>query len=167
LIRIDFANRRLTIVPLGSGRQKSIEVTYDDDQEDFLLENRKGIIQITGRTIRDENDELKSIFSLEDISSLDLSPLILTDVVYENARLKFLLPRQIEPELSEDKHYVCVQDATLGLDVFAGTISSLVDEVNEAIVMTWKAYALAADSELSPKAVALKYRLLETLEEVR
>lgn len=166
LIGIDFANRQLTILPLGSGRQKTLEVTYPDDLEDFLLENRRSVIQITGRTLRDEDDELKSLFDLEAIAPLDLSPLQFTEIQYHDTRLKFSTPLVIEPQLSDDKNYVTLFNSDLGIDVFAGTISALVDELAEAVAVTWKNYALADDAELSPKALALKQRLLITLQEV-
>ena len=166
LIGIDFANRQLTILPLGSARQKTLEVTYPDDLEDFLLENRKSVIQITGRTLRDENDELNRLFDLEAIAPLDLSPLQFTEIRYRDTQLKFFTPLVIEPQLSDDRNYVTLFNSDLGVDVFAGTISALVDELAEAISVTWKNYALADDAELSPKALALKQRLLKTLQEV-
>ena len=166
LIGIDFANRRLTILPLGATRQKTLEVTYPDDLEDFLLENRRSIIQITGRTLRDEDDELKGLFDLEAIAPLDLSPLQFSEVQYRDTHLKFLKPLVIEPQLSEDNHYVTLFESDLGIDVFAGTVSALVDEFAESVALTWKNYALANDAELSPKALALKHRLLSALQEV-
>lgn len=166
LIGIDFANRQLTILPLASVRQKTLQVTYPDDLEDFLLENRKSIIQITGRTLRDENDELKSLFDLEAIDPLDLAPLQFTDIQYRDIHLKFLIPLVIEPQLSDDKNYITLQDPNLGIDIFAGIVSDLVDELAEALAMSWKNYALAEDAQLSPKALALKQRLLAALTEV-
>lgn len=40
------------------------------------------------------------------------------------------------------------------------------DEVAEDLVIVWKQYARAPDAELSPKALELKRRLLEAVEEL-
>src|SRR5487761_2224586 len=39
VIEINFADRQITILPMGSNRQ--LKVTYQDAMEDLLLENRK------------------------------------------------------------------------------------------------------------------------------
>jgi len=69
-------------------------------------------------------------------------------------------------DLSPDPRFVRVEDPSLGLDAFAGTVSDLHDEVAEDLVMLWKHYAMAPDANLSPKALEQKHRLLAVMEEV-
>src|SRR5665213_3098051 len=155
MIEINFADRQLTILPMGSNRQ--LKVTYADAMEDLLLENRKSIIQITGRVSRDENGEIKNMFDLESIGTLDLSPLEVNEVEHEGVRLRFREAVRLQPHLNEDNpQFVRIEDPDLGLDTFAGTVSDLLDEVAEDLVVVWRHYAMAPDADLSPKALALK-----------
>jgi hypothetical protein len=165
LIEINFADRQITILPIGSNRQ--LKVTYQDAMEDLLLENRKSKIQITGRVSRDENGEIKNMFDLESIGTLDLSPLEVDEVEYEGLRLRFKETVRLQPHLNEDNpQFVSIEEPRFGLDAFAGTVGDLLDEVAEDLVIVWKHYAKAPDSELSPRALELKRRLIAAMEEV-
>jgi hypothetical protein len=165
LIEINFADRQITILPIGSNRQ--LKVTYQDTMEDLLLENRKSTIQITGRVSRDENGEIKNMFDLESIGTLDLSPLEINEVEHEGLRLRFKETVRLQPRLNDDNpQFVSIEDPNLGLDAFAGTVSDLLDEVTEDLVVVWKQYAMSPDANLSPKALELKRRLLAVMEEV-
>lgn len=165
LIEINFADHQITILPIGSTRQ--LRVTYQDAMEDLLLENRRSIIQITGRVSRDENSEIKNMFDLESIGALDLSPLEVNEVEYEGLRLRFKEAVRLQPRLNDDNpQFVSIEDPSLGLDAFAGTVSDLLDEVAEDLVVVWRHYAKAPDADLSPKALDLKRRLLAVMEEV-
>jgi hypothetical protein len=165
LLEINFADRQLTILPIGANRK--LTVTYPEDLEDILLENRRELIQITGRVIRDNDDQVKSMFDIESISPLDLSPLELREVAYGDLHLRLKEPVYLQPYLNGDNpQFVNVEDPALGLDVFAGTVSELLDEVAESLVIGWRQYALAPDSELSPKALELKRHLLAAMEPV-
>jgi len=165
LIEINFADRQITILPIGSTRQ--LKVTYQDAMEDPLLENRRSIIQITGRVSRDENSEIKNLFDLESIGALDLSPLEVNEVEHEGLRLRFKEAVRLQPRLNDDNpQFVSIEDPSLGLDAFAGTVSDLLDEVAEDLVVVWRHYAMAPDANLSPKALELKHRLLAAMEVV-
>lgn len=165
LIEINFADRQITIRPIGTNRQ--LKVTYSDVMEDLLIEQRRATIQITGRVSRDDNGEIKNMFDLESIGPLDLTPLELREVEHDGVRLRFKQSTLLQPRLNEDNpQFVSIEEPGLGLDVFAGTISDLIDEIAEDLVVVWKHYARAADEELAPKALALKYRLLSALDEV-
>jgi hypothetical protein len=165
LIEINFADRQITILPIGSNRQ--LKVTYQDAMEDLLLENRKSTIQITGRVSRDENGDVKNMFDLESIGTLDLSPLEVNEVEHDGLRLRFKETVRLQPRLNdENPQFVSIEEPRLGLDAFAGTVSDLLDEVAEDLVVVWKHYAQAPDTTLSPKALELKHRLLAVMEEV-
>ncbi len=165
LIEINFADSQITILPIGSNRQ--LRVTYQDAMEDLLLENRRSMIQITGRVSRDENSEIKNMFDLESIGALDLSPLELNEVEHDGLRLRFKEAVRLQPQLNDDNpQFVRIEYPSLGLDAFAGTVSDLLGEVAEDLVVVWKHYVKAPDETLSPKALELKHRLLAVMEEV-
>lgn len=165
LIEINFADRQITIVPVGSNRR--LQITYPEDLEDVLLENRRSLIQVTGRVLRDENEEVKKMFDLESIGPLDLSPLEISEVNYGGVRLHLHEPLRLQPRLDrENPYFLTVEEARFGLDAFAGTVSELVEEVAESLVVGWRNYAQTPDAELSRKALDLKRNLLAAMDEV-
>lgn len=165
VIQIHFRNHQVSLRLKGSSVQ--IQVSYPEALEEVLLENRQGIIQVTGRVSRDVDGQIREVFDVENIGPLDLSLIELNRVEFEGCKLLLKEPLQLRPQIDEENpRYLCVSEPDLGLDVFAGTIDELMDEVAEDLVMVWKHYALAEDAELAPKALALKQRLLRMVEEV-
>jgi len=105
--------------------------------------------------------------NVESVGALDLSPLEVNEMEHEGLRLRFKEAVCLQPRLNDDNpQFVSVEDPSLGLDAFAGTVCDLRDEVAEDLVVLWKHYAMAPDANLSPKALELKHRLLAVMEEV-
>ena len=106
------------------------------------------------------------MFDPESIGPLDLTPLELREVEFQGLRLRFRQTMLLQPKLVEDNpQFLAIEDAELGLDVFAGTIEELVEELSEDLTVLWLNYAKAADSDLTPQALEMKHRLLAALEE--
>ena len=80
------------------------------------------------------------MFDLESIGPLNLYRLEVTEVEHGGVRLRFNQPVQLQPpRLNEDNpQFVHVEEPSLGLDAFAGTVSDLMDEVAEDLVIAWK-----------------------------
>lgn len=166
LIEINFIRHQFMIRPKGSNR--TLTINYAEELEDLLVDSRRELIQVTGRVLRDEDGELKDIYDVEEIAPLDLSPLELSEVEYSGLRLKLRQPVQLQPKLSEDQPpFLTVEYPELGIDVLAGQVTGLMDEIAVDLAMLWRTYALAEDQELAPQALALKHRLLEAIQEVR
>ena len=97
----------------------------------------------------------------------NLAPLELNEVEHDGVRLRFKGVLRLQPRISRrNPQFLRIEDPSLGLDAFAGTLSDLLDEVAEDLVVVWKNYAMAPDGKLSPKALELKRRLIEAVEEV-
>ena len=110
---------------------------------------------------------MKNMFDPESIGALDLSPLEVNEVEHGGLRLRFKDAVRLQPRLDDDNpQFVRIEDQSLGLDAFAGTVSDLLDEVAEDLVVAWKHYAMAPDANLSPKALELKHRLRALIGEV-
>lgn len=165
VIQIHFKNRQVSLRLKGSTVQ--IQVSYPETLEEVLLENRQGTIQVTGRVSRDSDGQIRDVFDVESIGPLDLSPIAFREVEFGGCKLHLREALHLRPQINEENpQFVSVSEPELGLDVFAGTIDALMDEVAEDLVMVWKHYARAEDRELAPKALALKQRLLRMVEEV-
>jgi hypothetical protein len=97
----------------------------------------------------------------------DKNTLEIREVQYDGIRLRFRELVCLKPfRSSENRRYLRIEKPALGLDVFARTPATLLDEVAEALVLGWKQYALAPDNDLSPKALELKQRLLAAASEM-
>lgn len=165
LVEIHFGKRQFAIIPKGTSR--TLSITYPDDLEDLLVQSRRACVQVTGRVIRDELGDLKDIFEVEQIAPLDLSPIELFEVEHSGLKLRFRNPVLLQPRLSEDHpQFINVEDPNLGIDVFVGRASDLMDEIAEDLAMLWRGYARVEDRALAPRALALKQRLIEAIEEV-
>ena len=162
LQRIDFAARQLTI--LYPPTRREIVCTYLPEIEDDLLEARKEPIQVTGRFVLDEEGNPGRLMDVSRIEPLDLSPLAITDL--ETSGLVLREPLEWTPTLDEEsQQYLCIEDRTLGLNVFALNREQLLAEVQEQLIMLWHEYACAPDDELDPEARELKVRLRAALED--
>jgi hypothetical protein len=165
LIKIDFSERKVTI--LYPVTKRALDCFYDESIEELLLENRREMIQVTGKVILDENDQPTKIIDVENISELDLSPFYLSDFQYEDRVIKFQPPQYLEPHLDETRQLICLESPDLGIHVFAPTREEVLEELYEEIMMLWFEYAQERDEVLTDKAKELKTNLLRHLAEER
>ncbi|MEE4376840.1 MAG: hypothetical protein V2J55_04915, partial [Candidatus Competibacteraceae bacterium] len=136
---ISFGERKLTIIYRPKSRQ--LECFYDQDIELMLLENRRGLIQVTGQVLMDDEGHPKRIDEVEQIRELELSPFVLSEIAGRDFRLR---PRNVFrflPGLTDDEQFLCLEHAPWSLDVFAITRAELFSELKEQIVMLWQEYA--------------------------
>jgi hypothetical protein len=165
---IDFTQRQFHIIYPPTGRE--LKCSYDDAVEDMLYENRRSLIQVTGRVVLDQNDQPKEIHSVSDIQDLDLSPFTVDEVRVNlpggTRMLRAGHPLALEPELGDGKQYMHLRHAPLGIDVFAQTREQLAMELHEQLAMLWHAYVLSPDKELEDTAITLKRGLLKAFVEV-
>lgn len=161
---IDFAEHKVTIIYPPTS--KELACIYQEDIEALLYERRRDLIQVTGRVVLDENGEPKQIIDVTDIRDLDLSPLVVDSLQFATLSLRASPTLVLEPSLDDTKQLLCVEDALLGLDVFAVTREKLVEEVHEQLWMLWVEYAQAPADQLNGRATGLKNALLARFTEV-
>lgn len=161
---INFTQRQFSIVFPPTNRE--LVCSYDETVEDLLYENRRSLIQVTGRVVLNDEDQPKEIHSVSDIRYLDLSPFTIDQIRYEGRLLRARHPLAIEPTLDDDKQFLCLNHEGLGIDVFAHTREQLAVELAEQLAMLWDEFARADDDSLEPSAQQLKRVLLQTFEEV-
>lgn len=161
---IDFTQRQLRIVYPPT--QRELVCTCDDAIEDLLYENRRALIQVTGRVVLDETDQPKEIHSVSGIRDLDLSLFTINEIQAMNRILRAKTPIILEPLLNESQQLICIEHHRLNIDAFAETREGLLDELSEQIMVMWIEYALADDWLLEISAKQLKAELLASFEEI-
>jgi hypothetical protein len=160
---IDFAEHKVTIIyPSNS---KELACFYEESVEDLLYEKRRDLIQVTGRVLLDEQGTPKQIIDVTDIRDLDLSLLVIDTVRYGGLFLKASPALTFEPALDDSKQLLCIEQAELGIDVYATTREALLSELHEQLAMLWQEYAQARDEELDASARQLKQALLSRFSE--
>ena len=95
----------------------------------MLLENRRDLIQVTGRVLMDDEEHPKRIDEVEQIRDLDLSPFVLGEIEGRDFRLRLPGAFSFLPVLTDDEQLLCLEHAPWSLDVFATTRAELFSEL--------------------------------------
>jgi hypothetical protein len=161
---ISFTEHRVTII--YTPRQRGLDCFYSEDIEPMLLENRRDLIQVTGRVITDDDGHPTKIVEVGEIRELDLSPFVISEIPGGSWSLTSLHAVNLHPTLGSNEQLLSLQHEPWGLDVFAPTRSELFDELKEQLLMLWMEYAREQDDALSEPALLVKRALLAQFKEV-
>lgn len=164
LTNINFTDRVVTIIYPPT--QRLMDCVYDEAVEELLIENRRGLIQVTGQVVLDDEGVPKKIIDVNDIRELDLSSIAVGQIRFNDLILKLKQGLTLEPTMDETNQLLCIVKDDLGIDVFAHTREELVAELNEQIAMLWVEYAQAGDDVLDIEAIKMKKALLAMFNEV-
>ncbi len=152
---IAFSEHRLSILYVPKGR--TLECLYDESLEPMLFENRRDLIQVTGRVVDAEDGHPRKIVEVSRIEELDLSPFVITEF---EPGAPLAEPLRLDPFLGDDQQLIHLQEPSLDLDVFASTRGELLQELRGQLGMLWNEYAQESDAGLSAPAQQLKRALL-------
>jgi len=164
LVKIDFDAHEITLQYPPT--QREFVCYYDESIEDRLIEQRRGLIQVTGSVTLDESDNPKKITDVIDIVGVDLSPFLLHEFEYDDYTLRFRHPIEITPTLDDGYQVFCLEYTLLGIDVYASTREELDALLSEEIDVLWRNCAREDLSNLTLDARQLKDQLLDAIEEI-
>jgi hypothetical protein len=166
LVKIDFEKRVISLK--YSANHREIECIYLEELENSLIENRRQMIQVTGKFTIDNKGILSKLTDVSRIEPLDLSYIRLQEVSFNSKTLIFNTPLVLQPKLDEEsKQLLIVEDSNIGLDVFAYTREDLIHEINDQVMMMWEEYAQADPNVLASDARQLQKKLLNAIKEVK
>ncbi len=160
---MDFEARKITILYPENNRE--LECFYDEDLEPELWDTRRGLVQVTGTVVVDDEGLPTRIQDVESIQALDLSDFEVREVPCDNKKLRFAKPLLLTPELTESQQYMMLRYEKLDIDVIAPTRETLLDELHEQVAVLWREYAREEDHKLSPAALELKRCLRNAIQE--
>jgi predicted RNase H-like HicB family nuclease len=162
LVRIDFAEHKLTI--RHHPTQRRLECEYGPDVEDMLVENRRGLIRVTGLVELDEQDRPIRLTDVFDIHELDLSPMVIESIMGTRRYLRVRAePLTFQVDLDEDGQYLAVSDPELDIHVFGQTRADVLSELLAQLEMMWLEYAEAEEIHLTAGAASLGRSLRQRL----
>ena len=154
---IHFSEHKLEII--YPPKNRVLDCYYDESIEDLLYENRRQMIQVTGRVIVDDSGLPKKIVDVTNIQDLDMTDFEIEAIKSDSFTLRAKNKIIISPELDDSKQLISLDKEEIGICVFAATREKLLEELNTQIVMLWREYVLASESELSTDAIDLRHAL--------
>ncbi|MGL6225530.1 MAG: hypothetical protein ACRC10_02765 [Thermoguttaceae bacterium] len=166
LVAMDFEKHCLTLKYPPTDTE--LECYYSDEMEVKLFENRKELIQVTGHiTYESDKETPKKLTNVDDIRVLDLAEFTLETISLDDSTdLQFNTPLVLTPALTEDKQYMKIENADLGIDVIAQTHDEIWDEVIAEVRHLWQFCAKEPDEKLGPAFLMNKNNLLKAIKEV-
>ncbi|MEO0683579.1 MAG: hypothetical protein AAFY76_00680 [Cyanobacteria bacterium J06649_11] len=165
LIKIDFDKRLIALrYPLN---HREIDCFYVEELEDSLIDNRRQMIQVTGTFTLDIDGHPIKLSNVTRIEPLDLSPIILREITWEDRIVYLKEPLQLKPELDEDtKQLLIATKPGITLHSFGYTREDLIHGINEDVIVMVDEYYYEDDEKLAPDALALKYKLHSIIDSI-
>lgn len=162
LVRLHLDENRLGIFYPPTNRV--LDCYYDPVLEDVIIQNLKGLIQVTGTVQLDSNGHPDKIVDVFEIEELDLSPARFTKISSGETVLFLKRPIEITPYF-EDQSIVFEYPA-LNIIASGATREEAVAELQADIIWLWKEYAEEDDGNLTNDAIEFKKYLKELIAEV-
>lgn len=165
LIRIDFDKH--TVVIKYPPTHQEIECIYIEELEDNLIENRRQLIQVTGKFTLDNEGHPIKLSDVNRIEPVDLSSIFLKEVTYQNTKLKAKNPLILTPVMDEESSQLFIVEFNeINLYVYNYTRDDLIHEINEQIIIMWDEYVKVDQDKLAGDAMKLRRILLEMFIEI-
>ncbi len=157
LTKISFDQHRIVIKHVPTG--KSLECSYNPEDEDAILENRDGYLLISGLIELDPRGNPDKISNVTDIRFLDLSPVKFSRIASESLVLELKEPLIVEPQFDDPEVILPYDD----LNIIAAGLDrdDAIQDFEDDFIWLWREYAKADDQSLSNDALTLKNSLLQ------
>ena len=160
LTGVNFEDRKLEILYPASNKK-----LYGYFQDISKWHFRSELVQVVGTVVQDSKGEPHWIDNVQDVLEIDLSPITVDQVPYEDGQLIAQKPIALIPTLSETKQFYVIEKEELGISLIAYTRTELKDLLYEEFAFLWHEYAKEEDDNMTVGAQALKGRLLKVFEE--
>lgn len=162
LVRLHLDENSLGIFYLPTNRV--LDCYYDPDLEDVIIQNLKGLIQVTGTVQLDSNGHPNKIVDVFEIEELDLSPARFTKISTDKVVLSLKEPIEITPCFEDQA--VVFEYPKLNIIASGATRDEAVTELQSDIYWLWREYAEEDDDNLTNDAILLKKYLKDLVAEV-
>ncbi|WP_163995859.1 hypothetical protein [Pyxidicoccus caerfyrddinensis] len=158
MVRIDFSERKVVI--LYPPTQKEVDCVYLPQVEERLLEARRGLFQVTGYFVVDEEGHPKKLMEVSNIEPVDLSPMTFVSIEHDGQEYSLSPPLVLTPSLDEEsQQYFVAEHPELHVMVHGRTREKLADELAEQLAFLWREYVETDPSTLADDALQLRQDL--------
>lgn len=166
LLKVDFEAKKVTV--RYPPTKCPLECYYCSEIEDTILESRKGIIEVTGKFVLDENGHPKTLTEVTTIQPVDLSKIVLNTIEGENYKLVLSQPLVITPtlDLETSQIYTAVYEA-LSIHAFGYTREELLESLIQQIFFVWEEFGSdkVSTASLTENAIILQKNLRDFFQE--
>lgn len=161
LMRLHLDEHKISI--LYPPTQRILDCFYDVEIEDFIIDNLRDMVQVTGRVQLDALGHPDKIIDAASINELNLATVKLCNISALNMTLDLTQPLIIEPRFAEQEFVLEYPNFHIIATGF--TREDAINTFEEDFVWLWKEYGIADDNELSPDARQLKKALAMLVKE--
>lgn len=162
LVRIHLDEHKLGILYPPTGRV--LDCFYSPELDDFLIQNLKGYVHVTGRVQLDNQGNPDKIIDVTEVSSLDLSPLRISRISAGGLALFLTKPLYLEPSFFDQS--VVLEYEPFNIIADGITREEAINNFEKDFVWLWKEYVQTEDELLTLDAAKLKRELLALVKEV-
>ena len=134
-----------------------ITAKYNMNFKNILKKNMENLIYIHGSIIY-KNETPVSISNVDILEKFKFSDIIVDNFKYKGKILKISPPIKFKTEKDKENNLVCAS-GDFDIIVFAEARETLMNEIEEALIMLWTEYAEEEDDALAPKAIDLANKL--------
>lgn len=163
LVRLHLDEHKLGIYYIPTGRV--LDCIYEPDLEDFVIQNLRGVLQVTGRVQLDAAGHPEKIIDVTEIVELDLSPADITKVTSSEVTLVLSRPLHLVPVLQGQE--LVIELPEFNLIAQGATRDEVIRDLESDLVWLWQEYGTAKEEDLSEDAQRLKDALNAMVREVR
>ncbi|WBO58613.1 MULTISPECIES: hypothetical protein [unclassified Acidocella] len=154
---IDFSRTILAIKP---SNQATIRIDYPLSTEEWLKQNVRKRLKITGRPKINQKGDIASFKEVYSVTELEPTLEAISSFQSGSQTIQANRTLSIPVTLNWKDKIFSFQDSLLGIDAFALTYDKLRESVLEELDILWRHYALAPDDELDAEAQSVKVALL-------
>ena len=155
LMKINFDQHTITIKHAPTG--KSLDCSYNPEDEDAILDNRDGHLLISGLIEVDSAGNPGKISTVTDVRFLDLRPVKFSRIASERLVLELKKPIIVEPQFEDPEVILNYDDLNI---IAAGQDrDDAIKDFEDDFIWLWHEYAMASDHTLSNDALSLKNSL--------
>lgn len=163
LKRLSLDERKMGI--LLEGEKKIVPVSYPEEFEDTLKNSLGKIVRIVGDVEYGHDGLVKKMKSLSNVSEPEKFYIEMKEISFDGRVLQSRDKLRFEPFYDSDIHMMAIRDPEFRMFVSGNTKEELQKEIEEVIAFLWEEYALEEDKNLTPGAIDLKNKLLDTFKE--
>lgn len=159
LLVINFAEKRLVIRYPPTNME--LDCSYLEEVEDSIVDARRGMFQVTGQFVLDENGHPKRLTDVRSVQPVDFSPAVIAEVAFAAGRLVLSPPLSFDVSLDPDtQQYLVAFIPEFGFSIGGSTRDALLQDFEQHLQFAWEEYALADEDALTDDAKALRIDLL-------
>jgi len=154
LIQLHLDEKRLGIYYAPA--KKVIHCSYEPELEDYIVACLREIIQVYGQVQLDNRGIPEKIVDVIEIENLDLSPLKIREILFENKKLMLRDELSISIGYDQENQEFSLEYLILNISIGAKDRQAILDEFYADFYWVWLEYGICDDAQMSDDARLLK-----------